>query len=738
MLTNWLVAGVFFFIDVGLCCWAWFQCFSKFKTVTAGIEAATAFLITIPENEAAASFEDINKTLKKNMFLAESWKHFAASLTPITENDRHTLFSPMVASDFFRFGDITRTMNLSYWQNFGGVFTGIGIFGTFLGLVIGLWDVDFASSDIVLLKESIGNLLSGIYIAFLTSLLGIFCAIVYGFVHQNFIENLQKAVENFCVTAEKMYPCRTTEQWLAKSYEEERTQTTQLQNIGQDTADALNTLFENQMEPAFDTLCEKLSDTLDQKLSPVLSGLQNAIEGLNKNGIASITQALDDSQQTTRQNNGSILKAIEKIGDMPQNVVAIFQEQKQETAHIAENIQKHTEGQMHALFDFLQKNQEGMEQNLNDAKDLTQQIMQKMNKALEDFSITMEKSLQESLQKQQEATLAINNDVGTRMGEQMEAFSNALQQVQTGMDSTLNALQGMNRDSKDLTHSTMQTLSTTLTTSAEEAAKKQQEAADKMTALVADTVATWSTKQTKVADTMERRVENILMTLAIQTGEIIKQMKVIGTESQTNMQDYAIQARETMEAAVSSLQKALATHNTSMANAHSRIEEICNRISILIDDMNDSGNTFKNAAKPVEAATKELQDVLHKTTAETKALHDTVGEQLQQLIVHSKVNETSLQNLADNLQAAEARTVKAWEHYKEQFDTVSGELERSTQIISERLAQYNDMMSQGMQENFSTFATTTDKVIGQLAGVIEDFTEVAENFTCKEPDKQGI
>ena len=737
MSTNWLVAGIFFLIDVALCWWAWLQCFSKFKKATAGINDATAFLQGIPEDDYAARFEDIDKNLKKNSFLAESWKNFAASLTPLTENDRHALYSPMSASDFFRLGDITRAMNLSYWQNFGGIFTGIGIFGTFLGLVLGLWDVDFASSDIVLLKESIGTLLSGIYIAFLTSLFGIFCAIVYGFVHQKFIENLQKAVENFGAAAEKMYPCRTTEQWLAKSYEEDGKQTTQLQNIGQDTADALNKLFENQMGPAFDTLCQKLSDALDQKLSPVFDNLRNAIEGLNQNGIASIAQALGDSQKTTRQNNESILKAIEKINNMPQDMTAIFREQKQETAQMAKDIKEQTEGQLKALFDFLQKNQKGMEQNLSGAKDLTEQMTHKMNKALADFSSAMKSSLQESLQQQREASLSVSKDVGTRMGEQMEAFSNALSQVEGGMASTLKVLQDMNSDSTELTRTTMQGLSTALTRSAEEAARKQQAAADTMTARVANTVAEWSKKQTEVAAATESRVDGILMNLAMQTGAIIKQIKAIGAESQTNMQAYATQAKEAMEAAVASLQKALAAHNESMESARSRIEGICNTVGILVQKMNDSGNTFKNAAKPVEAATKELQDVLHKTTTEAKALHDTIGEQLQRLITHGEKSEMNFQNLTENLQAAEDRTAKAWEHYKAQFDKVSGELERSTQIVSERLAQYNETMSQGMQENFSTFAAKTGEIIGKLAGVVEEFNDMAENFTGKEPHKRG-
>lgn len=734
---NWILTAIFVLIDAGIFAWTWRRHFSILKNAAEEIQATMVALQQIPEEEYESSFEEIKKSVQKNPFLSESWGSFTASLTRITENDRHKMFSPTPASDFFRFVDITRTMNISYWQNFGGNFTGIGIGGTFLGLVIGLFNVDLASSDVLVLKDGIGNLLNGIYIAFITSLIGIVCAIIYGFVYQNLIERLQKAVTEFSEHVEKMYPCISAEQWLASNYEENSEQTKQLKNIGQDTANAFETLFENQMGSAFDTLCEKLSDALDKKLSPVFTDLQKAIEGLNNNGMASIVQALDGSQKTTQQNNKDILQAIEKIGDMPQNVAKIFREQKEETAQMAANLKEQTAEQVKALFDFLQKNQTDMAQNLNGTKEFTQQITQKMDESLEDFHNTMKESLEESLKTQQQATTAINEKVGTRMDEQLETFSATLQQVQSGMTKTLTALQEMNRDSKDLTRNTMQSLSTTLTTSAEEAARKQQEAANNMNAQIIRTVEAWSKKQAEVAGTMENRVGDILMNLAQNSSLIIQQMNEIGKASQTNMQTYAKEAKEAMDAAVSSLQNALDAHNASMENARLRIEGICLAVGDLVAQMKDSGNTFKNAAKPVEAATKELQETLHKTTKEAKTLHENVDKQLQQLIEHGEKSEKNLQSLTTNLQEAENRSKEAWQHYKKQFDQVSGELERATEIISKRLEEYNGTMSQGMQDQFSTFAKTVEAVINKLAGAVEEFNDLTENFTGKEPNKRG-
>ncbi len=705
---NWILTAVFVLIFAGLFARAWKRHFSILKNAAEEIKATTVSLQQIPEEEYEIRFEEIKKLVQKNPFLSESWGSFIASLAKITENDHHKMFSPTSASDFFRFSDTTRAMNISYWQNFSGTFTGIGIGGTFLGLVIGLFNVDLASSDVLVLKEGIGNLLNGIYIAFITSLIGIVCAILYGIVHQRYIERLQKTVTEFSEHVEKMYPCISAEQWLAKSYEENSEQTKKLKTLSQDMANTLDELLNRQLGEAFDQLCENLN----QQLAPVFTNLQGSIDGFNQNGVAAITTAISEqtknqseafadmqkemravlqdtltkSQEVTNKNSGSMLEAIQKIGDIPQSVA---------------------------------------------------QITTQMQTVLTDFHDTMEKSLKESFERQQEAAASISKEVGTRMGEQIETFSSTLQQVQSGMTETLTTLQEMNRDSKELTHNTMQNLSDALTKSAGEAAAKQQEAAENMKAQVDRTVEAWSKKQAEVADAMETRVVDILTELAQNSSLIITQMNEIGKESQENIQAHAIQAKEAMDTAVSSLQNALDAHNASMETARSRIEEICMTMSILIQEMKDSGNTFKNAAEPVEAATKELQETLHKTTKEAKTLHDTVGKQLQQLIAHGEKSEKSLQSLTTNLQEAENRSKEAWQHYKKQFDQVSGELERATEIISKRLEEYNGTMSQGMQEQFSTFAKTVEAVISKLAGAVEEFNDLAENFTGKGPNKRG-
>ena len=164
----------------------------------------TKELLSVNENlgkinadDYANNFNDIDKVMKNNNSVKNIWLDFCSSLTTASlEDDKKRRYAITSAGGFFRFSTITQSINVAYWKNFGGIFTGIGIFGTFLGLTIGLLGVDLTTSDTAALKEGIGNLLSGISVAFGTSLIGIFCALLYGGFYKYYTDKFNSVIDD--------------------------------------------------------------------------------------------------------------------------------------------------------------------------------------------------------------------------------------------------------------------------------------------------------------------------------------------------------------------------------------------------------------------------------------------------------------------------------------------------------------------------------------------------------------
>jgi len=76
-----------------------------------------------------------------------------------------------------------------------GTMTGLGILGTFLGLSMGL--AKFSGDNIYTISDNVGPLLSGMKVAFHTSVYGIFFSLVFNFIYRSIMQDAYEKLENF-------------------------------------------------------------------------------------------------------------------------------------------------------------------------------------------------------------------------------------------------------------------------------------------------------------------------------------------------------------------------------------------------------------------------------------------------------------------------------------------------------------------------------------------------------------
>lgn len=76
-----------------------------------------------------------------------------------------------------------------------GTLTGLGILGTFLGLSMGLGA--FSGDDIFTISDNVGALLSGMKVAFHTSVYGIFFSLVFSILYRSLMADAYRALEEF-------------------------------------------------------------------------------------------------------------------------------------------------------------------------------------------------------------------------------------------------------------------------------------------------------------------------------------------------------------------------------------------------------------------------------------------------------------------------------------------------------------------------------------------------------------
>lgn len=268
----------------------------------------------MPKSNAFLRAAAVDEALKESEVLKPAWNAFEKTLTRTDA----AVYSTTDAAEFFSVQSLTQGLNMTFWQNYGGIFTGLGILGTFFGLTVGLYGVDVTSGDIDTLKGSIANLLSGVETAFVTSLFGILFAIIYSIAHHGLMATLGENIRSLTDRLDETFPRRSVEDWLAEKFSEARRQTRALQsldlesqsqsaslqsmdaeskeqtvalkNIGEDVANAIYDGLDERMNEAVDKFCNRL----EEKILPQVDRICAAIEHLGAGGGEKIGKIFSD------------------------------------------------------------------------------------------------------------------------------------------------------------------------------------------------------------------------------------------------------------------------------------------------------------------------------------------------------------------------------------------------------------------------------------------------------------
>jgi len=151
-----------------------------------------------------------------------------------------------------------------------GIFVALGIFGTFLGLVLGLKGLRL--DELANLREGVGQLISGLSLAFYTSLFGIFFSIVFSLLYRGLVRRLERAVDFLDDVLVSIFPYQPDERFIRRNFQMQGDIKQSIQTMATDIA----TKFSETIAPALD-------EALTKNLLPGMLDLQKDIkESLEK------------------------------------------------------------------------------------------------------------------------------------------------------------------------------------------------------------------------------------------------------------------------------------------------------------------------------------------------------------------------------------------------------------------------------------------------------------------------
>jgi len=245
-----------------------------------------------PDDSLAAIFS--NKGVLDHL-----WQEYADSLHRQTEGLSIRLRSTMPAGVVFR-PDILVDIPLraDFFKHLPGLFTGVGIIGTFYGLLIGMKSFVVSDNSIVV-RESLTRLLHGVSEAFLISVSAISLAMIVTFIEKLVALRLNAKVEKLVQLLDGLFEGGAGEEYLARLVQ--ATESSSVQAAG---------LLKGELKQILDELIDKQILAMNAGSTALGERIAASIEEGMKAPLAAINDSLKNKQSDQGAALQIMLKAV--------------------------------------------------------------------------------------------------------------------------------------------------------------------------------------------------------------------------------------------------------------------------------------------------------------------------------------------------------------------------------------------------------------------------------------------
>lgn len=266
------------------------------------LKKLTKQIVAAGEIAPALRRADLEKLFKGHAF-EHVWREYSETLHnqyEVRDGEQRLLRSRATAgaASFFTAQNMVETpLGTEFYKHLPGVLTGIGIVGTFFGLMLGLqhFDPSFNPDDPGKISESVKTLLHDVLFAFLGSFFSIFASIAVTLTEKWRLGRCYKHLETLTESIDGLFDSGVGEEYLAelvKSSNESSIQTRQLKDsLVTDLREMLQNLVDTQVRENL-KLAESLSASYRDSGQALAEQIGGAIESSLKAPLEQIAGAV--------------------------------------------------------------------------------------------------------------------------------------------------------------------------------------------------------------------------------------------------------------------------------------------------------------------------------------------------------------------------------------------------------------------------------------------------------------
>jgi ABC-type transporter Mla subunit MlaD len=242
------------------------------------------------------------------------WQEFDETLIEVRKDGETHLFNTFDAVYFFNSSTLAKGVTENRLvAAVPGFLTAIGVIGTFVGLQIGLSEINI-SSDVTLdeMKAGISAVIGGAKVAFMTSVWGVFLSVVFNFIEKLIELVIRNKIHKLQNKIDEIFPRLSPESQLQTIADNSSESRESLQGL----AEQIGIKMQESMLTATKGISEALASTLNEIMAPAINKLVDETSEGNQKALEDLlTKFMDGFGDQGTQQRAVMESASEKVND---------------------------------------------------------------------------------------------------------------------------------------------------------------------------------------------------------------------------------------------------------------------------------------------------------------------------------------------------------------------------------------------------------------------------------------
>jgi len=232
-----------------------------------------------------------NELMSKTTYLSDGWREFNETLLIPGEDfepkdgDEKILNTHHTSTYFNQRYILWSKVNMRWFNTLPNILTGLGIVGTFIGLVAGIYIASpgLSADNIKEAKQALNVLLSGASLAFLTSIAGLLSSMLFSKAEKNKIHEFDRLCQYFVSEIDERVEYFSAERLSNKVLQESKKQSFALETFANDLAVTMGQVMQEQVAAplveAINELTENQKSANDETIEKVMEEFAASISG---------------------------------------------------------------------------------------------------------------------------------------------------------------------------------------------------------------------------------------------------------------------------------------------------------------------------------------------------------------------------------------------------------------------------------------------------------------------------